>query len=162
MENKALRNHVIKSLQEIDMDNCELQCYLEPNCVSYNHGPSLCELNNMTHLQAPLDDMEARHGSTYRAIFYVSNMVEPAEGYYIISEVFKQLLNFIIDFFPNYSHLFISFIFLSIIILFPKNPCLNGPCLNGATCQTGFGSHGYRCVCVNGFQGDNCEMGKLT
>ncbi|CAH3027683.1 unnamed protein product [Porites evermanni] len=74
MENKALRNHVIKSLQEIDSDNCELQCYLEPNCVSYNHGPSLCELNNMTHLQAPLDDMEARHGSTYRAIFYVSNM----------------------------------------------------------------------------------------
>ncbi|CAH3118825.1 unnamed protein product [Porites lobata] len=116
MENKALRNHVIKSLQEIDVDNCELQCYLEPNCVSYNYGPSLCELNDMTHLQAPLDDMEARDGSTYRAIFYVSNMVEPG------------------------------------------NPCLNGPCLNGATCQTGFGSHGYRCVCVNGFQGDNCEM----
>ena len=83
MENKALRNHVIKSLQEIDVDNCELQCYLEPNCVSYNYGPSLCELNDMTHLQAPLDDMEARDGSTYRAIFYVSNMVEP--GVLIIS-----------------------------------------------------------------------------
>ena len=83
MENKALRNHVIKSLQEIDVDNCELQCYLEPNCVSYNHSPSLCELNNMTHLQAPLDDMEARHGSTYRAIFYVSNMVEPGVLYHI-------------------------------------------------------------------------------
>ena len=83
MENKALRNHVIKSLQEIDVDNCELQCYLEPNCVSYNYGPSLCELNDMTHLQAPLDDMEARDGSTYRAIFYVSNMVEPGVLYHI-------------------------------------------------------------------------------
>ena len=83
MENKALRNHVMKSLQEIDMDNCELQCYLEPNCVSYNYGPSVCELNDMTHLQTPLDDMEARDGSTYRAIFYVSNMVEPGVLYHI-------------------------------------------------------------------------------
>lgn len=83
MENKALRNHVIKSLQAIDVDNCELQSYLEPNCVSYNYGPSPCELNDMTHLQAPLDDMEARDGSTYRAIFYVSNMVEPRVLYHI-------------------------------------------------------------------------------
>ena len=111
MENKALRNHVIKSLQEIDVDNCELQCYLEPNCVSYNHGPSLCELNNMTHLQAPLDDMEARHGSTYRAIFYVSNMVEPGVLYHIGS--IQTTFEFYYWFF-SWLFTFIYFIYFSI------------------------------------------------
>lgn len=72
MENKALRNHVIKRSQDIDIDGCELQCYLEPNCVSYNYGQSLCELNDITHLQAPSNDMEVQDGSIYRAVFRVS------------------------------------------------------------------------------------------
>ena len=73
MKNKALRNHVIKSFQEIEEGICELQCYLEPNCVSYNYGPSLCELNDMTHLQAQSSDMEERDGCIYRLISHVSN-----------------------------------------------------------------------------------------
>ena len=73
MKNKALRNHVIKSFQEIEEGICELQCYLKPNCVSYNYGPSLCELNDMTHLEAQSSDMEERDGSIYRLISHVSN-----------------------------------------------------------------------------------------
>ncbi|CAH3192857.1 unnamed protein product [Porites evermanni] len=108
MKNKALRNHVIKSFQEIEEGICELQCYLEPNCVSYNYGPSLCELNDMTHLEAQSSDMEERDGSIYRLI----------------------------------SH----------------NPCMSSPCLNGAACQTGFGCQGYRCACLQGYQGILCEL----
>ena len=73
MKNKALRNHVMKSFQEIEEGICELQCYLEPNCVSYNYGPSLCELNDMTHLEAQSSDMEERDGCIYRLISHVSN-----------------------------------------------------------------------------------------
>lgn len=73
MENKVLRNHVIKRSQDVGIDGCELQCYLEPNCVSYNYGPSLCELNDMTHLEAQSSDMEERDGSIYRLISHVSN-----------------------------------------------------------------------------------------
>ena len=73
MKNKALRNHVIKSFQEIEEGICELQCYLEPNCVSYNYCPSLCELNDMTHLEAQSSDMEERDGCIYRLISHVSN-----------------------------------------------------------------------------------------
>ena len=72
IENKVLRNHVIKRSQDVGIDGCELQCYLEPNCVSYNYGPSLCELNDITHLQAPSNDMETRDGCIYRAVFRVS------------------------------------------------------------------------------------------
>ena len=64
---------MIKSFQEIEEGICELQCYLEPNCVSYNYGPSLCELNDMTHLEAQSSDMEERDGSIYRLISHVSN-----------------------------------------------------------------------------------------
>ena len=117
MENKALRNHVIKSLQEIDVDNCELQCYLEPNCVSYNYGPSLCELNDMTHLQAPLDDMKARDGSTYRAIFYVSNMVEPGVLYYNIFWILLLIFFLIIYFFLFYLFFYLlSYYFYRILV----------------------------------------------
>ena len=33
-------------------DFCEMQCYLEPNCVSYNfknNGEHKCDLNNATY-----------------------------------------------------------------------------------------------------------------
>ncbi|PFX28257.1 Neurogenic locus notch-like protein 3 [Stylophora pistillata] len=35
--------------------------------------------------------------------------------------------------------------------------CLNNRCMNNATCQTGFTDRGYRCVCIGGFQGEDCD-----
>ena len=134
MKNKALRNHVIKSFQEIEEGICELQCYLEPNCVSYNYGPSLCELNDMTHLEAQSSDMEERDGCIYRLISHVSNT-----GEFLFSFVYL-------------------FIYLRYLLL--QNPCMSNPCLNGATCQTGFGCQGYRCACLQGYQGILCELGR--
>ena len=53
---KRLKNHNITTLQVRDMDACELLCYREPNCVSFNfkakasaEGTFSCELNNATH-----------------------------------------------------------------------------------------------------------------
>lgn len=41
-----------------------------------------------------------------------------------------------------------------------KNACGKAPCKNNATCQSGFTSKGYRCLCTPGFTGENCEYGK--
>ena len=51
IENKAMRDHVIKIAEVINEGNCRVMCYMEPNCVSINFGPSQggkyrCELNN--------------------------------------------------------------------------------------------------------------------
>ena len=50
-----LKNHVIRTTEIINEDICQLQCYLEPNCVSYNfnkneeaNGKHKCDLNNAT------------------------------------------------------------------------------------------------------------------
>ena len=72
-----LTKHVIQSEQVFDKDICELKCYLETNCVSYNYGPLedgnfLCELNDKTHLQVPPNDLEAKDDYIYSPIIAVS------------------------------------------------------------------------------------------
>ncbi|KDR14826.1 Neural-cadherin [Zootermopsis nevadensis] len=39
-----------------------------------------------------------------------------------------------------------------------KNECLEGPCLNGGTCINEDPQLRYRCVCPEGFWGENCEL----
>lgn len=53
MENKAMRGHLIRSAEVYNQGSCRVMCYMEPNCVSINFGPSekgryKCELNNAT------------------------------------------------------------------------------------------------------------------
>ena len=50
-----LENHVIRTIDVINEDVCQLKCYMEPNCVSYNfnkkeeaNGQHKCDLNNAT------------------------------------------------------------------------------------------------------------------
>ncbi|XP_058972979.2 microfibril-associated glycoprotein 4-like isoform X1 [Pocillopora verrucosa] len=38
-----------------------------------------------------------------------------------------------------------------------ENPCSSSPCLNNGTCQAGFTSKGFCCVCQDGFIGENCQ-----
>ncbi|CAH3111654.1 unnamed protein product, partial [Porites lobata] len=49
-EGKRLKGHVIKTVDAMDTDFCELQCYLEPSCLSFNFMKSAkkCQLNNST------------------------------------------------------------------------------------------------------------------
>ena len=51
--NRAMKNHVIRSDEVPNEGTCRLLCYMEPNCVSINLGPSedgkhKCDLNNST------------------------------------------------------------------------------------------------------------------
>ena len=78
-QNVALTNHIIKSEQVFDRDTCELKCFQDPNCVSYNYGPSadgnlLCELSDKTHSQVPANDLKAKEDYIYCQITAVSNV----------------------------------------------------------------------------------------
>ena len=50
-----LENHTLRTIEVVNEDLCMFQCYLEPNCVSYNFceikqssGKHECDLNNAT------------------------------------------------------------------------------------------------------------------
>ena len=56
VHNYRLNHHVIRTIGVMNEDFCELQCYMEPNCVSYNfnkkeeaNGQHKCDLNNATY-----------------------------------------------------------------------------------------------------------------
>ena len=52
---KRLSNHVLRIANVEDQEICEIQCFIENNCFSYNimtrsdSGKQRCELNNATH-----------------------------------------------------------------------------------------------------------------
>ena len=64
MADNALRNHVIQLVQVNDKDQCELLCYLEQMCLSFNFGSGDCELSNSDHYQHP-EDLVYRIGFSY-------------------------------------------------------------------------------------------------
>ena len=52
---KALEGHTIATINSNNVDFCEIQCFLNHDCVSHNFGPTednadtyVCELNNST------------------------------------------------------------------------------------------------------------------
>ena len=58
---RRLVNHTIKAVRAENLDQCELFCYLNDDCVSLNikkdrnNGTHECELNNSTHLEDDID-----------------------------------------------------------------------------------------------------------
>ena len=59
---RRLVNHAIEEKRVKNLDDCELFCYLNDNCVSLNfkkdpddNGAHICELNNATHLRYDSD-----------------------------------------------------------------------------------------------------------
>ena len=58
---RRLMNHTIKRVLAENLDQCELFCYLNDDCVSLNikkdqdDGGHECELNNSTHLEHDID-----------------------------------------------------------------------------------------------------------
>lgn len=70
---KAMEGHVIKSEEVTNARSCRVMCYIEPNCVSINVGPSeggkhRCELNNATVGNQFMFSLENRSAYTFFAI----------------------------------------------------------------------------------------------
>ena len=82
--NKALTNHVITSRKVTSAENCEIECFLEMKCESYNLGPQLgngdhvCELSNSDAIRDPLDLM-TNQGFIYRGTKVEANGVKKNE-----------------------------------------------------------------------------------
>ena len=73
-DGKRLVNHVIRTIEFVQVDFCGSLCFMEHNCVSYNMeirgGSSTatkCELNNATHNEYP-GDLKQRNNYTYHGI----------------------------------------------------------------------------------------------
>ena len=70
MEDDYLENHVIKSLMVDNKDQCELRCYAENFCSSFNLGISetrgklKCELSDSDHFQHP-EHLICKKGFSY-------------------------------------------------------------------------------------------------
>ena len=67
-----MKDHVIRSAEVINEGSCRVMCYMEPNCVSINFGPShggkyRCELNSATD-EDHLDVLEEKPAFTFLAI----------------------------------------------------------------------------------------------
>ncbi|XP_078366921.1 neurexin-4-like isoform X2 [Oculina patagonica] len=71
-ENKAMTGHVIRSEEVPNQGTCRLMCYMEPDCVSINFGPSeggkyKCELNSATEENDLTFVLQDRASYTYLA-----------------------------------------------------------------------------------------------
>jgi len=72
MEGYFLQGHVLKTFMVETESTCEIRCFVEHGCVSYNVGPShedgiyICELSHSDHKMHP-EALARRNGFTYRA-----------------------------------------------------------------------------------------------
>ncbi|KAL9970561.1 hypothetical protein ACROYT_G022960 [Oculina patagonica] len=73
VSNRALEGHVIRTEKVPDDGSCRVKCYLEPNCMSINVGPTgegdhVCELNNATDESPSLSGLVERQRYTYYGV----------------------------------------------------------------------------------------------
>ena len=72
IDGKVLIGHVIDRYNVTSESGCELQCYFNERCVSYNLGPAsihagsrVCELNNSS-LGSHGEEFKTKHGYSFR------------------------------------------------------------------------------------------------
>ncbi|XP_022809809.1 uncharacterized protein LOC111346804 isoform X1 [Stylophora pistillata] len=65
MQDKVMKGHLIRILEVPRQGSCNVLCYMEPNCVSINVGPSQggnynCELNNASDESPGSSDLQSK------------------------------------------------------------------------------------------------------
>ena len=147
-----LEKHVFKMMEIETASACEVNCFMEADCVSYNlkpqqNGTILCELSDSDHPNNQ-QDLRYKEGTVYKS-FKVSWIIliyfecMKRENQNKIKERFEILFTF---------HVKCNFIS-------SQNRCSSMLCPSTKRCQTGFTRKGYRCVCANGLLGENCTEG---
>ena len=67
-DGKRLEHHVIRSINAPDAKTCEILCFFEPDCASFNFkksSKSQCELNNAT-VEEQDDKLETKVDCIYK------------------------------------------------------------------------------------------------
>ena len=140
---RRLMNHTIKRVLAENLDQCELLCYLNDDCVSLNinkdrnNGGHECELNNSTHLEHDIDLItdavfyyrgskvsnnsniySSRHQMINKQIHVTMNNDERAHKY-IHSLIRSFLRSFVSSFVPSFVCSFVrSFVLFSLVCSF--------------------------------------------
>ncbi|XP_022809518.1 uncharacterized protein LOC111346494, partial [Stylophora pistillata] len=158
-DGRRLINHVIRTVEIMEMDFCEKMCYMEPDCVSINlekraggNGGYKCELNNVTH-EGHERELKMEDHYFYRAADSAcfdspcGNKATCQSGFTdkgyrcLCTSGFKG---------PNCKK--------------DVNECADGTsnCSADAVCKNTKGS--YRCKCKPGFSGDGktCKTSPIT
>ena len=71
VQDRVLTNHVIIKINTTREDICNVMCFVEPNCLSFNVGPLdenhqyLCEISDSDEVLHP-GDLVQRSGFTYQ------------------------------------------------------------------------------------------------
>ena len=70
VQDRALTNHVIIKINTTREDICNIRCFIEPNCLSFNVGPLgdhqyLCEISDSDEVLNP-EDLVQRMEFTYQ------------------------------------------------------------------------------------------------
>ena len=81
-----MSKHVIDKSDVFDEDHCQLRCYFEHSCFSYNFGPlegsvRKCELNDVDSASHPTDLVQ-RKGWVYQTaeVLVINNYSSSANG----------------------------------------------------------------------------------
>ena len=138
---RRLMNHTIKTVLAEDLDQCELLCYLNDDCVSLNikkdrnNGGHECELNNSTHLEDDIDLItdavfyyrgskvsnnsnidSSRHKMINKQITMTNVHIK-----FIHSLIFSFLRSFVSSFVPSFVCSFVrSFVLFSLVCSFVR------------------------------------------
>ena len=63
---KALKRHLIRSISTQNCELCQIECFMEMMCVSYNCRGISCDLNSADHIEYP-EDLEDEKDNDYHA-----------------------------------------------------------------------------------------------
>ena len=95
VDNLYLENHVFRKLEIKTASACEVNCFMDADCVSYNlrqprdpEGKYLCELSNSTDKIHPLD-VKFEAGAVYKS-FRVSQVVCSVVYLYIVRYYYQN------------------------------------------------------------------------
>ena len=78
---------MFKRITVLDEKSCEMKCYLESTCMSYNivssskDGRLTCELSNSDHSMHP-EDLKRRFGSIYQPFEVRFTKLKIARSYF--------------------------------------------------------------------------------
>ncbi|XP_068705969.1 uromodulin-like isoform X2 [Montipora foliosa] len=147
MADATLQHHMIQTVvPSASEHSCSILCYLHDDCVSYNYGQEICQLNNSTAAEHPLD-LKQKPNFIYRGIKN-SCASMPCLNHGTCQSGFR----------PEGYRCICTAGSTGPQCDSDINECArNGsiPCENGGTCRNVIG--GYECHCPQGFIGTKCE-----
>ncbi|KAK3739922.1 hypothetical protein QZH41_004933 [Actinostola sp. cb2023] len=156
-EGKALVNHTLKTETATNDGHCESKCFMDDRCISYSFDERLriCNLSDSDHIMHP-EHLVDTPNAIYRS---AENNCKCS------SKNMTCRVNFVDDTHrceckPGFTGESCEIRDWALdngsVTSRDINECVSSPCANGGSCKDQV--NGYKCACVTGFEGKNCEI----